>query len=41
MNFANNNIDFQSNMQVKSFVVNLKKFKQLKQLNLEHNPFEH
>ena len=30
MNFANNQIDFESNMQVKSFVVNLKKFKQLK-----------
>ena len=40
MNFANNRINFHSIVEVNDFAEKLKKFKQLKVLNLEHNPFE-
>ena len=40
MNFANNSINFNNIIEVNDFAEKLKKFKQLKVLNLEHNPFE-
>ena len=40
LNFANNAITFSSIIEVNEFAEKLKKFKQLRVLNLEHNPYE-